>query len=181
MSEMESGAVLSDCGRYRYRLWRLWDRWEPRALFVMLNPSTADAEQDDPTIRRCIGFAKSWNYGGIEVVNVFALRATDPGELRKHPAPVGPANLSHIEDAVMTAGVVICAWGAHPFAREAAARTLGWMLKVRRSSVMCLRQTKGGHPAHPLYLPADLRPVPFPSEQPAAGASSPAPAEPPKP
>src|SRR5262249_14212908 len=98
--EVRRAAVISDCGRYRYSLTRRWgDAAEPRALFVMLNPSTADAEQDDPTIRRCIGFAKAWGMGSLEVVNLYALRATDPAALLSAPDPIGPKNDTMITSA----------------------------------------------------------------------------------
>jgi hypothetical protein len=84
----DRGATLSDCGRYRYRLWRRWADG-PTVLFVMLNPSTADADVDDPTIRRCIGFARSWGAGALEVVNLYAWRATQPAELKAAVGPVG--------------------------------------------------------------------------------------------
>jgi hypothetical protein len=151
------GAVIE--GRYRYRLLRSWGEG-PRVCFVMLNPSTADAEHDDPTIRRCIGYAKALEAGSLQVVNLFALRATDPSELRRDAEPVGPANDSHIEGAALAAEMVICAWGAHPFARQRSVRVLE-VLTTAGVRPMCLRQTKDGHPAHPLYLPASLRPVPL--------------------
>ena len=88
----DSGAVISRCSQYRYDLWRIWDRDSPIMVFVMLNPSTADAGADDPTLRRCIGFARRHGFGGIRVRNVFALRATDSGELSQHPDPCGPLN-----------------------------------------------------------------------------------------
>lgn len=152
-----SGARID--GPYRYRLWREWEPG-PRIAFVMLNPSTADAEEDDPTIRRCVGFAKALGAGAIDVVNLFALRATDPRELAKHSAPVGPENDAWIVTAALECEMVICAWGAHAHARDRATRVLG-ILRCANRQPMCLRQTKAGHPAHPLYLPAALRPVPF--------------------
>ena len=84
----------------------------------MLNPSTADAERDDPTIRRCIGFSRAWGFGGAEMVNLFALRSTDPGRLREAADPVGPGNVAHIADAARGATQVIAAWGAFPLAAE---------------------------------------------------------------
>jgi len=155
-----TSAIISDCGRYRYRLLRIWDATQPHALFVMLNPSTADETQDDPTIRRCVGYAKAWGYGGLAVVNLFALRSTDPRMLVGHPDPVGPLNLFHVGEAARMAGIVVCAWGAQRFARDQADRTLT-ALRYERPPLHCLRLTKDGHPSHPLYLPAALRPVPF--------------------
>src|SRR5215510_5582686 len=97
---LERDAVLSDCGRYRYMLRRTWDHSKPRVLFVMLNPSTADAEIDDATIRSCIRLAKGAGYGSFEVVNLYALRATDPAELQRADDPVGPKNNDIIEAAI---------------------------------------------------------------------------------
>lgn len=131
------GASISACGRYRYLLWREWRgfsthenwRWfgakdgaghelgEPKScVFIMLNPSTADGETDDPTIRRCVAFAKAWKYDRLEVVNLFAHRATNPRELLAlghGDDPVGHENQDHVEEAALRAGVIICAWGAH--------------------------------------------------------------------
>ncbi|MEO8632426.1 MAG: DUF1643 domain-containing protein, partial [Chloroflexota bacterium] len=110
---MSTGAVFSGDRRYRYRLWRRWELSRPLIAFCMLNPSTADERSDDPTIRRCIGFARDWGYGGVEIVNVFALRATDPRELRRLRDPVGPRNDSYVLDAAERAASVVIAWGAH--------------------------------------------------------------------
>lgn len=151
-------AVISDCGTYRYELLRRWDVTKPRVGWVMLNPSTADAEVDDPTIRRCMGFARAWGYGGIVVRNLYALRATDPRELWKHPDPIGPDNRAHLREAGRDA-LTICAWGsnAHPF--HASAAIVGLIRAGGRPHYLAL--TKGGQPRHPLYLKADLTPIPF--------------------
>lgn len=153
-----SGAILSDDGVYRYLLWR---RWSPGDLlgFVMLNPSTADASVDDPTIRRCMGFARDLGYGGILVVNVFAFRATDPRSL---PASTdeafgGPENAAALALVSGACPVVIAAWGAHKRAGDLAQRVRGIV-----GDMHCLGVTKDGAPRHPLYLPAAARPVPWP-------------------
>jgi hypothetical protein len=150
------GATFSADGRYRYRLWRRWDRSRPMVAFVMLNPSTADARRDDPTIRRCVAFARRWGYGGIEVVNLFALRATDPGELRVAKDPSGPGNARHVGRALAAASLVVLAWGAHRALRDppTLARRL---LSLRRPH--CLGLTRSGEPRHPLYLRAGALPV----------------------
>lgn len=148
-------AVISQCGTYRYELVRRWSD-APLVGWVMLNPSTADAEVDDPTIRRCINFAASWAYGGIVVRNLFALRATDPGELDQHPDPVGPENneyLAHCRHEVMT----VIAWGARGGHRGHTVLDLLTRHGVRPYQ---LAQTKSAQPRHPLYLPANLRPTP---------------------
>ncbi|MGH3977119.1 MAG: DUF1643 domain-containing protein, partial [Pseudonocardiaceae bacterium] len=112
-----SDAVLSGCGRYRYQLTRTWDPGQQRATFIMLNPSTADAADDDPTIRRCTSYARSWGLGGLMVVNLYAYRATDPADLWKVDDPVGPDNDDHLR-AVLAAATdvgapVVAAWGAN--------------------------------------------------------------------
>ena len=94
-----TGAEFDPTGAYRYSLWREWDARAPAVAFVMLNPSTADAARDDPTIRRCASFARSWGYGSLEVVNLFAYRASEPKRLRQTPDPIGPANDDYLVDA----------------------------------------------------------------------------------
>src|SRR4029079_19593153 len=106
-------AVMSPCGRYRYRLTRVWDESRPAVCWVMLNPSTADAVKDDPTIRRGSSFSWSWGAGGLVVVNLFAFRATNPADLLDAPDPVGPENDAHVRDAAKGAGLVMAAWGVH--------------------------------------------------------------------
>lgn len=159
---IDSWADLSDCGTYRYRLGRLWDEG-PTDVWVMLNPSTADARVDDPTIRRCIGFSKGWDAGSLIVVNLFALRATDPAELAKHPEPVGPNNDEHLAMVAAKAqqfgGRVIAAWGAHPMA----ARRADAVHRVLRQQapVLAMGTSKAGAPRHPLYLKGNTMPRPW--------------------
>lgn len=158
--EIVRDAVLSPDGVYRYALTRSWDDHAPRDVWIMLNPSTADASLDDPTIRRCMGFSRGWGAGGIWVVNLFALRATNPAELLTHTEPTGLHNDTVI-DLVMarardTGGRVIAAWGAHPAAAD---RAVDLMHRTRR--LQCLGVTKAGHPRHPLYVRADTAPVYF--------------------
>lgn len=162
MIENDGSAVISACGKYRYRLFRWWsaDTDGDNAVFVMLNPSTADATSDDPTIRRCIGFAREWGCVSLTVVNLFALRSTDPAALALESDPVGPMNDGYILDSVKESKFVVCAWGAHKFAKNRAAHVTR-LLKANGVSPMCLRTTKGGDPAHPLYLPKGLNPIPF--------------------
>lgn len=152
-----SSAAISPCGTYRYRLERSWAASKPFAAFVMLNPSTADATDDDPTIRRCIGFARTWGHGGLVVVNLYAYRATNPAELRGVADPVGPDNDEHLRTAFAQAaqvgGPVVAAWG-----------TKAGPDRVRKVAAMAerfvaLRVTKNGHPGHPLYVPAAATPV----------------------
>ncbi len=152
------GARIDPTGTYRYLLWRIWDTNKPRVLFVMLNPSTADAETDDPTIRRCIGFAKSWGYGSLQVVNLFAYRATNPEELRKCADPIGPRNDDYIEEGLESANRVIMAWGTKGtlLGRD---RIVKEILKPFRPH--CLQLSKDGHPKHPLYIAAKCEPILF--------------------
>lgn len=157
---MERSAVISDCEKYRYLLRREWDTEKPRALFVMLNPSTADAEQDDATIRSCIRLCKSWGYGSFEVVNLFAWRATDPKELMKASDPVGPRNDDIISAALTRCDMPICAWGAFKLARSRG-RKVWDAMHARRTAVFCLGTTKAGAPKHPLYIKTGTTPVVF--------------------
>lgn len=149
-------AVLSACGRYRYTLHRRWGVGEA-VLWVMLNPSTADAERDDATIRRITGYAQAWGYGALSVVNLYAYRATRPREMFAAPDPVGPDNDLHITRAAAEHGRIVAAWGAHARPeRIAAALTLPGMHRLG-----ALALTATGQPRHPLYLPAGLFPRPW--------------------
>lgn len=152
-STPQRGAVVSSDGRYRYRLWRIWDDLAPMMVWVMLNPSTADADVDDPTLRKCIGFAREHRHGGVILVNLFAYRATNPKELPKVDDPVGPENDTHLQWAIRAPilATVIAAWGADKFARRQATR-VRVMLKMERR-VQCLGRNDDGSPRHPLYLP----------------------------
>ena len=153
---------MSMCGCYRYQLRRSWDElWGSgtgTVNFIMLNPSTADATRDDPTIRRCVGFARSWGYCALAVTNLYAFRATNPRELTFVADPVGPENDAHIDAVALASHLVVCAWGARGGKR-------GSIIRDRLSSLgikpKVIRVTKNGDPQHPLYLPADLVPFPF--------------------
>ena len=125
----------------------------------MLNPSTADGEVDDPTIRRCVGFAKKWGYSGITVVNLFALRTTDPNDLYRVSRdndvyPIGPDNDNAIIAGAATSDCVVCAWGAHGSYMGRGPQVIK-MIGTLKS--MCLGMTKGGQPKHPLYLRNDTK------------------------
>jgi hypothetical protein len=160
-------AVISECGRYRYQLLRGWEGGSGALTFVMLNPSTADAELDDPTVRRCMGFARSAGYGGVCVVNLFALRTTNPSTLRTRPWPVGQLNNHYLCLAFQTARSrrepVVAAWGPAPSVRTLVAERAADVVALARGcrvELMCLGQSKSGAPRHPLMLPATatLRP-----------------------
>ena len=150
-------AVISDDGLYRYLLTRVWDEERGSVLYVMLNPSTADACDDDATLRRCRAFAQGWGYGEIRVVNLFAYRATKPKELKVVADPVGPKNdhmlASEFNRAWSLRMPVVCAWGAAPVVRlnDRADRVLA-MMQAARLDPMCIVETKTGYPMHPLYI-----------------------------
>jgi len=126
-------------------------------LWIMLNPSTANAERDDPTIRRCIGFSRAWGFGAMHAVNLFALRATDPAELARAPDPVGPETDRQIVESTAGADTIIAAWGAHTLARARAVE----VLPLLAGPLRCLGVTASGAPRHPLYPPASTRRRPF--------------------
>ncbi len=153
-------AVLSQCNTYRYELRRTWESGATKVLWVMLNPSTADATVDDPTVRRCMGFARSWGHGGIVVANLYALRSVDPAALMAHSDPVGPENndtlvrLANAPDV----GLVMAAWGAHPSAIHRARHVRGLL-----GDVYHLGLTRYEHPRHPLYVKGDTQPIWWPS------------------
>jgi hypothetical protein len=146
----ESGQVAE--GRFRYLLWRQWEVGA-RVLFVMLNPSVADAERDDPTIRRCRGLARAWGFGAVEVANLFALRATDPRDLARARRRVGPRNDEILLDAVGRADAIIVAWGVHG-ALDGRDRAVARLLDGR--ALRCLGRTRAGQPRHPLYVRRDV-------------------------
>lgn len=151
------GALFSACDTYRYLLWRHWADG-PFCCFIMLNPSTADATRNDPTVRRCIGFAKSWGFAGLDVVNIFALRSTDPKVLRKHADPIGPDNDEAIRVAVRRCHLVVCAWGNYGRLHDRGTKVL-LSLQAMGVRPVCFKLTKDttrkpGQPEHPLYQEA---------------------------
>lgn len=158
----ESGATLDATGRYRYALRRRWALHGDGVCWIMLNPSTADARQDDPTIRRCVGFSKAWGYGWLVVVNLFATRATDSKELRlrpdfyrsEHEALIGPENDDAITRAVAAAKLTVAAWGNH----GALYNRGDEVREMLDAPLHHLGFTKQGQPRHPLYVRADAKP-----------------------
>lgn len=150
MTAVAMSAILSPCKNYRYELGRTWDMGRAPLVFIMFNPSTADEWVDDPTIRKCVGFARQFGYGGIRVVNLFAYRTSNPNVLRQHKADiVGPDNDRHIAEQSRL-GPVVCAWGqnARFFPERVAA-----VMDLLPQGVFCLKQTSDGYPGHPLYIP----------------------------
>ena len=169
-------AIISDCGRYRYTLERYVESVHPAptkgrevaadvtmpipraVLFVMLNPSTADETADDPTIRRCIGFARAWGFSRLLVGNLFAYRATYPEDLRRAADPVGPGCDRELRNLAVRADLIVCAWGAQGGSRAS------WVRKFLASAgkpMHHLGLTRDGQPKHPLYLRCDTQPQPW--------------------
>ncbi len=150
MTNLSRGAAISPCGNYRYSLERGWAQGGKKVLFIGLNPSTADATTDDPTIRRCVGFAKAWGYSGMLMGNLFAYRATDPSVLRRVADPIGPENDGCLKELHSRAAMTVAAWGnlgSWTGRDKALLRMLG--------PTMSLGTTKSGYPRHPLYVPGD--------------------------
>jgi len=156
----ESGATFSPCRRWRYLLWRRWDAAKPVANFLMLNPSTADEVKLDPTCSRARDYAERWGYGALIVTNIFAFRNTNPNQMKAVEDPVGPGNDAAIERAAREAAIVVCAWGNHG-AFLARSFLVTALLKKNHIKLHALRVNAGGEPAHPLYLPGNLRPMPW--------------------
>jgi hypothetical protein len=154
---MKKDASLSPCRKYRYTLWRRWGaESEGYAMFIGLNPSTADEVEDDPTIRRCIGYARDWGYGAMCMANLFAFRATKPQVMKSSEEPIGPTNDKTLKALAKDAGVVVASWGVNGAFLGRDKQVISLV-----PNLTCLRKTKGGFPAHPLYLKKSLRPTPF--------------------
>lgn len=166
---MDGGATFSDCGTYRYRLWREWST-APALNFVMLNPSTADATANDPTVERCQRRAVAMGFGGLVVTNLFALRSTDPKALYRHADPIGPENDESLREISAAAGMTIVGWGAHAAKVKPgrAARVLAMLSNPHALSV-----NSDGSPKHPLYCGYAIAPVPFASTSSTAPVSNP--------
>lgn len=157
-----TNAVISDCQKYRYFLSRVWDDNLPRVLFIMLNPSTADANKDDATIRRCKGYTKAWGYGGFYVINLFAFRSPEPTDLLKEADPIGPENEMWFRRASSVATLIVCAWGNGPVVSKIQKSLFPEYKPLRwvdfQKPVHYLELSKDGTPKHPLYLSKDLKP-----------------------
>ena len=157
-----SVAVYSDCERYRYLLTRTWDVDGPRALFVMLNPSTATERQNDPTVERCERRARALGFGSFRVCNIFAWRETDPILMRAAEDPVGPGNDSAIVESCRWADRIVCAWGTHGAHLDRGPAVERLMRAASATPLHHLGLTRDGHPRHPLYVSYATRPIPWP-------------------
>ena len=148
-----SNACLSDDGLYRYFLTRVWDVQLPVLAFILLNPSTADDEHDDATVIRCVDYAKRWGYGGIEVYNLYAFRATNPRELIREKYPVGRDNDKWLHELSAKHNRILVAWGGR--AKKDRVREV---MAIIGRPVECLKRNKDGSPHHPLRLAKDIQP-----------------------
>ena len=155
---MIRSAHISDCGQYRYVLRRTWDITKSTVGFIGLNPSTADSVHDDPTIRRCVAFAKSWGFGSIAMFNLFAYRSTDPSGLLATIDIIGPGNNATLEIAAEQCDLIVAAWGNGPLINRVDPLRIERVKKI----FPCLAYIKlnaDGTPGHPLYLKKDLIPT----------------------
>ncbi|WP_432263008.1 DUF1643 domain-containing protein [Cupriavidus sp. TMH.W2] len=163
---MEKGAVISDCKTFRYLLWRVWDPSRPTMGVLMVNPSTADAEQDDLTIDKVIKIARHNAYGGICVGNLAALRSTDPSALATAADPIGPDNDRHLQDLLGRAALILCAWGANANYLPGRVDAVKALMRAAGVQPWMLKLTQGGHPTHPLargkgFIPVNTKLVPY--------------------
>ncbi|MCM8542390.1 MAG: DUF1643 domain-containing protein [Lentisphaeraceae bacterium] len=164
------GAVFKDahitrCEKFRYWLTRKWNNGDNYICWIMLNPSTADASNDDPTIRRCISFSKLWGFDGLYVVNLFSFRATDPKELKKAGGPVGEHNNEYIKFISSICSRVVCAWGNHGKLKDQY-KTVCEILYAHCSheNFFCLGKTGAGQPKHPLYVESSTKLIRYKAE-----------------
>ncbi|MEL7332166.1 MAG: DUF1643 domain-containing protein [Cyanobacteria bacterium J06560_2] len=159
-ASIERTAILDRTGNYRYRLGRRWQTTGPEVAFVMLNPSSADATQDDPTLRACIQFAQKWNYASLSVVNLFGYRTPHPSELKKVKDPIGAENDAYVLAAVTAAKKVVLAWGNEGglLGRDRAILT---QLLPHKQKLHYLLLNRSGQPRHPLYVSRSVVPTKF--------------------
>lgn len=151
--------VFSVLRQFRYTLWRTWDEHNPTFMQVIgLNPSTADEMQDDPTVRRCIGYAKRWGYGALCMTNLFAYRSTDPAALYTKLDPVGFMNDHYLMTVAREASLILAGWGTHGN-YQSRGQEVTTLMETR--PLVCLGVNKDGTPKHPLYLRSDAMPVPY--------------------
>ena len=153
-----SVAEYSDCEKFRYTLTRVWDEMGTKALFIMLNPSTATEIQNDPTVERCERRARAMGFGAFRVCNIFAYRATDPRDMRATPDPIGPLNDEAIGNSAPWADQIICAWGTHGAHLERGPAVEN-LLRQTGLQLYHLGLSKAGHPKHPLYISYQTKPI----------------------
>jgi hypothetical protein len=163
-------AAISGDGAYRYFLARDLGAG-PTATFIMLNPSTADAEVDDPTVRKCLGFCRRWGCGRLHILNLFAIRSSSPAEMKQAADPVGTETERYFARVVRTsrrrrgvgdqAGLVVCAWGVHGRHLHRDWEVMAWLSKRPAIRPVCLGLTRDGYPVHPLYVPYSVPLVPY--------------------
>lgn len=176
MRLQSSGARFSPCRTWRYRLWRRWSTNKPTVAFIGLNPSTADETNDDPTVRRCIGFARRWGFGGMNMLNIFAFRSTNPKLLRKAADPIGPGNRAALLRTCCRSALIVACWGGWGRLFDRGEAVIDLLAGFR---LHCLGHTKDGHPKHPLYLSCgtrarDFRPAKQESDHTISTGSTPA-------
>ena len=157
----QSGATFSPCRQYRYALWRTWEPDRAPCMFLMLNPSTADAIDNDPTVESCLRRSLKMGFGGLLVCNIFAYRSTDPEKLYEVEDPVGPENDRIILARARAAGMVICGWGTHG-ALHGRGNEVLQLLREAGVKPHALRINADGSPQHPLYVGYEIQPVPMP-------------------
>jgi hypothetical protein len=153
---MKSDAKFSECRKYRYTLWRIWEEEDPYCAFIGLNPSTADIQYNDPTIQRCVNNAMDWGFGGLLMLNLFAYRSTDPQDLYKQEDPIGEENDKCITDLVKNSGMTIAAWGNHGKYLDRDKSVLKMLSTIKE--IHCLDTNKDESPKHPLYIPKSKKP-----------------------
>lgn len=155
-----STAKFSPCQLFRYELVRVWDNQKPTVNWLMLNPSTATEKILDPTLRRCLGYAKAWGHGGMIITNLFALRSTNPKGLLGVLDPIGPDNDSAIIDAWSKCSTTVVGWGKTGLFKGRARQVVS-MLQQHGAHLFCVSTNKDGSPGHPLYLKGGLSPIQF--------------------
>ena len=155
-SKIKKSCVLSKCNKYRYELRRAWNSSKPQIMFILLNPSTADDIEDDPTIKKCISYTKRLKGGSIVVCNIFSYRSTDPRLMKQHNDPVGPNNDYWIKKNAKESKLIIAGWGKHGSYLGRAEEICRMLPKMH-----CFKINKDGSPTHFLYLPSNLKPILF--------------------
>jgi len=153
---MKTNAILSEDRKYRYVLSRIWNESKPIIMIIGLNPSTANETKNDPTVAKCINFAKSWDYGGVYMLNLFAFRATLPQDMFGEKEPIGNENDHYIDKYSKLSEKIVCAWGNH-----GSYKNRGKEILSKLDKLYYLKLNKTGEPAHPLYLKRNLIPIKF--------------------